>query len=242
VSNEPRNFISLIYNYCDSWCDRCAFTNRCRVFAETATFSEEEKDINNEKFWRRLAASFAEAKRLLTEKAVELGIDLDSISDEEFATMRKREGEFLGSEELPKLAKDYSFATKEAIERVDDWINFAPLEDDLRKEMLEIIQWYQYFIAAKIHRALSGLLDFDSEFDEEEISDPQSDANGSAKIALIATERSIMAWTSLVSEQNSQQIAFLISMLQTIKRNLQEKFPKARDFVRPGFDEVEGVM
>src|SRR6187549_3041231 len=27
-------FIVGIYNYCDSWCDRCAFTSRCQVFAD----------------------------------------------------------------------------------------------------------------------------------------------------------------------------------------------------------------
>ena len=27
-------FIVGVYNYCDSWCDRCAFTSRCRVFAD----------------------------------------------------------------------------------------------------------------------------------------------------------------------------------------------------------------
>src|SRR5678816_4802270 len=32
---EIRNgFIVGIYNYCDSWCDRCAFTSHCRVFAD----------------------------------------------------------------------------------------------------------------------------------------------------------------------------------------------------------------
>ena len=27
-------FIVGVYNYCDSWCDRCPFTSRCRVFAD----------------------------------------------------------------------------------------------------------------------------------------------------------------------------------------------------------------
>ena len=25
-----------IFNYCDRWCERCAFTSRCRVFADVA--------------------------------------------------------------------------------------------------------------------------------------------------------------------------------------------------------------
>ena len=29
-------FIVGVYNYCDRWCERCAFTSRCRVFADVA--------------------------------------------------------------------------------------------------------------------------------------------------------------------------------------------------------------
>jgi hypothetical protein len=29
-------FIVGIFNYCDRWCERCAFTSRCRVFADVA--------------------------------------------------------------------------------------------------------------------------------------------------------------------------------------------------------------
>ena len=29
-------FILGIYNYCDSWCETCAFTSRCRLFADRA--------------------------------------------------------------------------------------------------------------------------------------------------------------------------------------------------------------
>ena len=35
-------FILGIFNYCDRWCQRCAFTNRCRVFADTAEIEFEE--------------------------------------------------------------------------------------------------------------------------------------------------------------------------------------------------------
>ena len=29
-------FIVGIFNYCDSWCQRCAFTSRCHLFADRA--------------------------------------------------------------------------------------------------------------------------------------------------------------------------------------------------------------
>lgn len=52
------------------------------------------------------------------------------------------------------------------------------------KEALEVIYFYNFFISAKIYRALGGIGDFET----DEI---QTDSNGSAKIALIAIDRLI---------------------------------------------------
>ncbi|HVE57390.1 MAG TPA: hypothetical protein VNB22_11225 [Pyrinomonadaceae bacterium] len=108
--------------------------------------------------------------------------------------------------------------------------------------MLSIIYWYPFFISAKIQRGFHGFSDFDGNPDKEELNDSQSDTSGSIKIALIAVERSIMAWTALMTKENSANIKPHISLLEAIKQKAETKFPNARDFVRPGFDEVETVM
>ena len=236
------DFISGIHNYCDRWCERCNFTLRCRVFAAEQEMTGEERDINNEAFWKRLAANFADARQMLSEKAEEFGIDLNAVSDEEFAAVRGREDEFVGKDSLSILAGKYLKDAETVLEKKDDWLIFSAPDDDTKNEMLEIIYWYQMFIAAKIRRGLSGLLDVDGNFDENELSDPQSDANGSVKIALIAVERSIMAWTVLMSNENSPTIKPLLNLLETIKQTAEKKFPNAYNFVRPGFDEIETVM
>jgi len=43
-----RDFISGIYNYCDRWCERCAFTHRCRVYATQKQFEEEAAEEEEE--------------------------------------------------------------------------------------------------------------------------------------------------------------------------------------------------
>jgi hypothetical protein len=128
------------------------------------------------------------------------------------------------------------------LEANDDWLIFSALDETAQEEMLSIIYWYQFFITAKVQRGFHGILDFDGKEDEEELNDSQSDANGSIKIALIAVERSIMAWTNLMTDENAQTIAPYISLLKTIKQKAETKFPNAQDFVRPGFDEIEIVM
>ena len=124
----------------------------------------------------------------------------------------------------------------------DEWLIFSPLDEEANNEMLSIIFWYQFFISAKIQRGLHGILDFDGNEDLDELNDVESDANGSVKIGLIAIERSIMAWTNLLSKENAATIKPLLDLLETIKEKAEAKFPKAQEFIRPGFDEIETVM
>jgi hypothetical protein len=234
--------IPFIHNYCDRWCERCSFTSRCAVFEAEQETTDEEKDINNDAFWRNLANIFAETKRMLTEQAEELGIDLNNISDEKYEEHRKRERKIIADSNLTKLTKKYAFDARPILAAKDDWLMFSPLDEEANGEMLSIIFWYQFFISAKIQRGLHGILDFDGNEDLDEINDVESDANGSVKVGLIAIERSIMAWTNLMSNENAATIKPFIKLLEIIKQKTETKFPHAKEFIRPGFDEIEMVM
>ncbi len=61
------------------------------------------------------------------------------------------------------------------------------------KDCVEVIRWYQYQLHVKLMRALMHS-------DIEEILDDEypSDADGSAKVALIGMDRSIAAWSRLL--------------------------------------------
>lgn len=179
---------------------------------------------------------------MLREKAEEFGIDLDADSDEEFAEMRQRRDEKIESEDLTKLTNRYVEEAQTLLDDKDEWLIFSLPDEEIQQELLSVIQWHHFFTAAKIHRGLFGIIDTDGNLDEEELSDSQSDANGSIKIALIAVERSMRAWTALMSAENASQIKPLLHLLETVKKKAEEKFPAAREFIRPGFDEVETVM
>ena len=105
------------------------------------------------------------------------------------------------------------------------------------KDAIETIQWFEFFIEVKFARALSGLFDkIEGEEDEDEV---QSDYNGSAKIALIAVDRSISAWEIMMKhfpDQADDMLDF-VALLSKIKSAGNESFPIAMKFVRPGFDE-----
>lgn len=224
--------IPFIHNYCDRWCERCSFTSRCIVFAKEQELTDEEKDIENEAFWRNIANNFAEAKQMLYQMATEQGIDLDAVDYDEIEKEEKIKDEEIDNHELTNLSRNYY---KQIPNILENQSLFAQIDEYNRTEMFEIIYWYQYFISAKLQRALHTVED---DFDD----DSPRDCDGSAKIALIAIERSIMAWTNLVNQENLSEIKPIISLLEKLKQITEEKFPNAMDFIRPGFDEIEIVM
>lgn len=242
MKNSPNenDFISGVHNYCDRWCDRCEFTGRCQVFADERV-SADDDELGPDELVRKLSDIFAETKKMLLETADELGIDPLAISDDEFTAIREREKRFVNDDELSHLAESYWRSARELLQRSDDWLPADTL-DEITFDALEVLHWYLFFIAAKINRGLRGLLDDEGFEDGEALIDSQSDANGSVKVGLIAIERSVRAWTSLLEISNFQGIRPMIELLEKITRLLEIRFPLARDFIRPGFDEIEMIM
>lgn len=241
--DADNNFIPLIYSYCDHWCERCAFTDRCRVFARNAEYGLESSDDPVGDTIRIVGESFAEAKLLLTEKAEEMGIDLKAaVSDPEIDASMERARLATESEPAAQLAQKYTLETRALIERSAEWIANDTGADPMTEDMLEVLNYYLFPIAVKVRSCYHAALDIDGYPNPEEISDSQSYANGTAKITLIELERTISAWQNLLHDSNSHLLEPVIERLEKIKEMLEEKFPNARDFVRPGFDEIEIVM
>jgi hypothetical protein len=242
MTDAEENFIPFIHNYCDRWCERCEFTDRCRVFAMEAEMAEEEKDIESGAFVRSITDILEDAKKMLAQKAAEMGIDLDEAPDPEYMEMRKRKREMVRSDELSELATGYAMTARKILEPMRPALAERMADDPALDDMMEILYWYLFFISAKIQRGLNGIIDEDGDEDWDELNDPQSDANGSVKIALIAIERSILAWTYILPDDGSAEIRSMIDLLERIRSLTEQKFPIARDFIRPGFDELGMVM
>jgi len=245
-AKDPK-YISGIYNYCDRWCERCAFTGRCLNYAmEGEQNAEAAKSGGGDKLWDHLHESLKTAMELLEDLAEEMGIDLEAISGE------KEAGADNKVHILSQMSRRY-------IHSVDAWLE--PRQDRLagllkdRKEKahlkvvgpgtaeatvslgeaVEVILYYQYLISAKLERAIQGK-DDEADLDLEDF---PKDSDGSAKIALIGIDRSISAWGALLQyfpEQKSELVK-RIGFLKQIRDVTEREFPHARAFVRPGFDE-----
>src|SRR2546430_10800621 len=165
---ENPAFISGIYNYCDRWCERCPFTSRCLLYATEQADPEindpETRDITNEKFWRKLRDIFSETATMISEWAAEAGVDLNSVDVTAEMAENEREMEAAEQDELSEQAHHYAktvenwfrneFVNDEEVH--DDAMGSSkPVSDDLTvHDAAEIIQWYQFFIAVKLLRAL----------------------------------------------------------------------------------------
>ena len=240
LASNP-DLISGIYNYCDRWCERCPLTSRCLVYATEQldhNGSPESQDIRNEAFWNNLNSILLETQEMISEWAKEAGLDLGYIPDEE-PKRRKHRRQLVDNHPLTRAGKKYA-------NNASDWFRgFDHTEQSEPSEQLEdareVIQWYQYQIAVKIIRALSCRSD--GWEDKPEIADFPKDSDGSAKVALIGIDRSIAAWrwVQLALPDRTESIVPLILQLERIRQRVEKAFPEARDFIRPGFDEILGA-
>ncbi len=211
-------------------------TARCRVYAMEQERANDEHDAAQQAYWRNLQNIFIETKEMLREAAAERGIDIDTLDLEEAGKIIEQKRRSVEQQELMKLAEKY---TKQASVFLQAQDLSGGTNDQTQLEMLQIIGWYHFFIAAKINRALYAEADYEEDADVDAFHD---DGDGSIKIALIAIDRSIVAWSVLLTDENKREIRPSIQLLENLRRMCEEKFPNARDFLRPGFDEIEIVM
>ena len=255
------NFISGVHNYCDRWCERCPFTARCMNYAMGEAWRQEngeEPDIVQDAFWEQFGEMLQLTGEMLQEMIAEQGIDLDSITDAEWEAIdaeRAADSDYADNHPLTKAASSYRDAVTAWFESAES--AFLEKEEELNafvrlnvtavnpeqiarqlKDAVEVIQWYLFFIEVKVNSCLHSRIGEkrEPEFWEDE----PKPSNGTAKIALIAIDRSIIAWDALYhqfSKREDETLAILVQ-LERLRRGVEQKFPNARAFVRPGFDEI----
>jgi len=178
---------------------------------------------------------FEATLELLSKKAKEYGINIDDEIDVSYDLENNR------NHPLLKLSEEYASNSSDWLKNNNDFLNKKTnilISIDNKKglkltDAIEIIQWYNIFISAKLYRALSQL--------NEDRDDPIIiyDNNGSAKIALVAINRSIAAFGYImqnITELEDDCLKFLLQ-LSKIKINIEKIFPQAKNFIRPGLDE-----
>jgi hypothetical protein len=241
LSQDP-NLIPGIYNYCDAWCERCPYTAHCLTYkmqremmAESGLAAEPPPEVDNDKakFWKDLSENLKRAGDVFGDDLDEATSD-GPVDDDEPVARHRRARAKRRRDPLIKDAEAYMMA---AIDWFKDHADDpAPKAADELRDAVEVIQWYHMFITVKLTRAVGD--GDDEEMDPEDADDEDAqafkkhDADGSAKIALLAVERSLGAWSRLRDAYPTEttRIREILTRLARLRVRLERRFPDARAF------------
>jgi hypothetical protein len=231
-----KRYIDFISTYCDSWCERCAFTERCSHFAVTSALAMCDGDLE-----AAMELAVGPPRRVGGPPQTSAGERMAEMLGDDEPT--ERELEEIGREmderrqriarvPIAEASMDYAVAAHR-------WLTARgggdPPADPAVAGAIEEIAWDSHLIHVKIVRALDGRDEYPdgASFEESAV---QSDWNGSAKVALLSIERSERAWHIVTSALADEAAGVLAASLSNLRQDMAKEFPRALEFRRPGFD------
>lgn len=136
------------------------------------------------------------------------------------------------SDPLVARAKEYASGTLRIMQVLRP--RLAATADAVSIDAGERLEETCLTVASKVHRAVASA--FDPDLCPNDL---QGDSNGSAKIALLLIDESRQAWRVLMrpghAVGNGAPARFIL-MLDEIEARIHQRFPRALEFIRPGFD------
>ena len=249
--------VNGVHNYCDRWCERCPFAERCVVNATTRQMTAGDPPREPDALIDHLKARFESARASMDRRWTGWDIpDEVNIAErdpvQEIEDERRRERRPVH----PMLREANAYAAlvwawfdTEASElkaHADELAQRAETDDldtlaspstmDRVLDALAIVQHDAYLISVKLHRALDGREELGK--DGGPFDDPiQNDFNGSAKVALLSLDRSESAWRIIHRWHPGSGAGILLAEhLVAVRTMAEREFPDARRFLRVGFD------
>ena len=256
MSQQP-DFIPGIYNYCDTWCERCLLTARCHSFQMQ---QEEKVDTNlsptkkGEVLVQQLTEALNMTKQYIDKLRVQGTIpNVDEPTEaekqvlEEQAISRRQQAK---NHHIAQLSHTYLHTSGEWLRNEANLLDVAG-EQQVRllemgicqydealvtlnalKNAWEMIKWYRTLIPVKTMSALRVLWDATT--------DPHLNDYylGKAKLVLICIDRSLGAWQTMLDnypEKTDETLDGLV-LLSRMRHEMETLFPNAREFKRPGLD------
>jgi hypothetical protein len=218
IARDTR-LIPGVHHYCDEWCERCPNTRRCLAFRCEAAYRKLKGLGDGEPTFRRAREASEFARQLAEVEGREMP---------QSGAQGSQEAGFKSDDPLARTAWEYALA-------VSMWLVLSP--DDLRKLRVgatpsseEVVLWFHFRIYLKLLRALVA--------HERTLADVRlgnDEANGCAKLTLVAVRRSRNALIHLKAD-GAPAVGPLVTLLETLERGIDERFPDARGFVRVGLD------
>jgi hypothetical protein len=230
-AGTPVAAVPGIHDYCDRWCERCAFQQRCQCYQTLARDPVQPDDVAE----AVVQASFS-LRRAIDALRATGGVGVEPapapVDGGPCARQWTDRHSQLDVDPLVWQSREYARMTWSIVRVLGPVV--AARGDAAASAAVDVIGWLSGTIAAKTFRALAGVLE-----DGIDPADPQNDANGSAKVARLAIDESRRSWRVLMDAGRATADgvpARLVRWLDELDAGLAARFPAAMAFVRPGFD------
>ena len=222
-------FVAGIYNYCSRWCERCPKTAQCLVFARQEHERALAEGRESADPFDELGPPTPEGEAFMRE-LLEAQKDMTEGDLAAFERDEARIDRLIAEDPLGPLSKRAAHA-------LFDWWRAAserPATDPLLAEARDVIGHYGIMLYPKIHRALHGYYRVRLDEDEDDLLD---DANGTAKVMLLAIEALLPAVEAVaLADPRNRNLRLGLANLPVLRALLLERFPKAMAYRREGWE------
>lgn len=266
--NEPR-FIQGIYDYCDFWCEKCAFTAHCFRFAQRLLEGEQKIDLTDSpEDAQEIQQAAPQDNFIIAEELIERSTpdrDNDSHSSESRAELEKADIEHerkyaeVRAHPLLRASTAYAHSTYYWFDRREEGLQAcirrartnnkllsnAPLDvllDVLFPEEIEDAIEVIRWHQFRAGAVLEGIFLYEDYEEAKEILAPMND--GQIKTVLIGLDHSLLAWGKLQMfwPERAEEMMRLTGLASELRLKLELAFPNARDFIRPGLDDASTML
>lgn len=258
-----KDVIPGIYNYCDRWCEKCKYTNRCSLFLiETQTEVDlilSDEDINNPDVYSKVVGDSLHKSynKILNEKDDEY-IDENIDDDFEDEDLFENEDSFDDDDDFDDydeiIAEENKFrnAGHPLIEKSEKFFDEVFAYHDANKNKFietkktedsanpfhqswDTLFWYSPQIHIKIKMCFYSL----EKLKRDIINEFETEMmNVNSRIVYTGMEKCIDALQKLrkIETEHPQVILDLLNFISHIKEEFTEIFPDALTYKRPYFD------
>ena len=261
---REERFISGVYNYCDRWCEKCRFNDRCRVYESERALMERHEILGEDPedpkvMMQDVSSTFEHTIELLHKMADEMGVDLESAPEPPRPRRRRaklsenplvaRTEQWLDRleplldvvrDDIPRLGGELA----NSLFREDDEARVEARGQEILdslgavRDAYELLCRYRYFIVVKMTRAV-GPLDAVEKSSPEMAAFSRDDARGTAKLLDESIGKAVRAlWT--IAEFHRPWFDTAVPLAtegEAIRLQMGETIPDFASFHRPGFDD-----